>query len=621
MKRKLNTEARRHGGKENKRVFSVPPCLRVELVFWFALLCVLCGQSFALDRSAFVFARYDLEVRVDPAGQAIAARGKILLRNVSSQPQRDASLQISSSLEWRMIQYKGKDLQFVADSYTSDIDHTGALNEAVVTLPYAVPPQGTIELEAGYDGTIARDATRLTRVGTPEAQALHSDWDQIKEPITVVRGAGYVTWYPVAMPAANLSEGTVFSELSAWKESQSASEMKVNFCWVSESDQVAVVANGRLGNVSRQTLDSNEDTTTHAGCSSYQFSHLDTTVPTFAIAEFATLGRPAINVYHLAADNAGAQEYALDAEKVAPFVAGWFGEPREKVAVIELPEKGDAPFESGPMLFTPLTGEHAQIEVRMAHQLEHASFRSPRRWIDEGLAHFAEALWREQEAGRNSAIVYMDGFMAPLQAADPTPFSSSSSSSSSSQTTAPAQARNNKSEITDSLINSGDEILYRIKAMFVWWMLRDMVGDDILRKAISEYQPIQDTRTSYMPGLIQRQTKRDLSWFFDDWVYRDRGLPDFRISAAFPRATLAGSTVVTVTVENAGDAAAEVPVRALVSQGEQSVRVLVPAHGKEIARIQIAGTPTEAIVNDGSVPESDTKNNSMKLETPPKEPR
>ena len=580
-------------------------------------LSVLCGESFSLDRSAFVFARYDLEVRVDPAGQAIAARGKILLRNVSSQPQRDASLQISSSLEWRLLQYNGKDLQFVADSYTSDIDHTGALNEAVVTLPYAVPPQGTVELEAGYDGTIPRDATRLTRVGSPEASALHSDWDQIAEPITAVRGAGYVTWYPVAMPAANLSEGTVFSQLAAWKESQSASEMKVNFCWVSESDQLAVVANAALLNVTRQTLDANEETTTHAGCSRYQFSHLDTTVPTFAIAEFATLGRPAINVYHLAADSAGAQEYALDTEKVAPFLAGWFGPPKEKVAVVELPQKGDAPFESGAMLFTPLAGERAQIEMRMAHQLAHASFRSPRRWIDEGLAHFAETLWREQEAGRNSAIVYMDSFMPPLQAADPTP-SSSSTSSSSSQT--PAQTTSRGSDAANSLINTGDEILYRIKAMFVWWMLRDMVGDDVVRKAIHDYQSIQDTRTSYMPGLIQRQTKRDLSWFFDDWVYRDRGLPDFRVSSAFPRPTLAGAFVVTVTVENTGDAAAEVPVRALVSQGEQSVRILVPAHGKEIARIQIAGTPTETIVNDGSVPESDTKNNSMKI-APPSPPQ
>ena len=120
-----------------------------------------------------------------------------------------------------------------------------------------------------------------------------------------------------------------------------------------------------------------------------------------------------------------------------------------------------------------------------------------------------------------------------------------------------------------------------------------------------------------MPNLIQRQTKRDLAWFFDDWVYRDRGLPDFHVVTAYPRPTLAGAFVVTVTVENLGDCGAEVPVRVLVAEGEEKrERIVVPAHGKEIARIEIPGTPTEVIVNDGSVPESNIKNNSFAVTVP-----
>ena len=92
-------------------------------------------------------------------------------------------LQISSSLNWRSIKAGDKPLQFVAQPYTSDIDHTGALSEAIVTLPETVAPKGTIELEIGYEGVIVLDATRLTRIGAPETTARSTDWDQISSKI------------------------------------------------------------------------------------------------------------------------------------------------------------------------------------------------------------------------------------------------------------------------------------------------------------------------------------------------------------------------------------------------------------------------------------------------------
>jgi len=121
-------------------------------------LCVLCGlQSFALDREAFTFTNYDLDVRVEPEQQRLAARGKLTLRNDSTIPQKNLSLQISSTLDWRSIQFEGKPVQFVSQVYTSDIDHTGALSEAIVTLPQAVPPKGSIGLfnRSHYEDVIA----------------------------------------------------------------------------------------------------------------------------------------------------------------------------------------------------------------------------------------------------------------------------------------------------------------------------------------------------------------------------------------------------------------------------------------------------------------------------------
>src|SRR5215469_3874411 len=129
------------------------------------LLCVLGGfvlPGFALDREAFTFTRYDLNVRVEPEQQRLGVRGKITLRNDSGAPQRNAVLQISSSLNWSSIRMDGQPVEFLTQVFTSDIDHTGALSEAIVTFPRAIDPNQTIDLELGYEGIIPR-----TQLGLP----------------------------------------------------------------------------------------------------------------------------------------------------------------------------------------------------------------------------------------------------------------------------------------------------------------------------------------------------------------------------------------------------------------------------------------------------------------------
>ena len=570
------------------------------------VLCVLCGSAFSVDRTAFTFIHYDLEVRIDPDGHAIAARGKVRLRNDSNAPQRNLTLQISSSLTWRMIELNGNPLEYVSNLYTTDIDHTGAVTEAVVTLPAAVAPQATVELEVGYSGQVTQDAARLTRLGVPGETAVHSDWDRVAEPITAVRGIGYVAWYPVSLSAASMSENTLFPALDDWKRSQHDTSMRVNLCWVGESN-LTVVANGKAEGVTRHALGAGEEAATNTGCSAYTFAPV--AVPSFSIAEYTPLIRPAIDVFHLPPQGPAAQEYALAAEKVLPFETDWFGAPKMKVTVAQLPDVGDAPFESGPLLFTPLVlADRGATQLRMMHQLVHASFTSPRPWIEEGLAHFAQALEREHENGRAAAISYMRTFLPPLQAAEAAVAQVSDARAPASATAAKPNA--------PGLIASTDEVMHRIKAMYVWWMLRDMVGDAALKQALKKYRPAEDKDTAYMPGLIAQASKRNLEWFFDDWLYRDRGLPDFRVDAAFPRATLNGTYVVTLTVANDGDAAAEVLVFARAQGGQHQKKLLVKGKGKAVERIEVPATPTEAVVNDGSVPESNTTNNALAVVAP-----
>lgn len=565
----------------------------------FALVCLLCGfgvNCFALDREAFTFTSYDLNVQIEPAQHRLGVRGKVTLRNDSQATQKIAILQISSSLDWRSIQSGDKPLQFVSQPYTSDVDHSGALSEAIVTLPQPIAPGGTIELEVGYEGVILLDATRLTRIGTPDDAAKSTDWDRIDPNFTAVRGAGYVAWYPIATDVANLSEGdSLFEVLGRLKAREAASKFVVHI-GVSRDEAgqpQKLVVNQALCKVTGETAD--HASLTRADCT---YQPLGLLVPLFVVANYGAVGRPSVVVYNLPTHAVAAESYAAAAENVAPLITDWFGPPHEKATTLDLVDPDAAPFESGPFLLMPLADEDSKLAgLAAAHQLTHAAFVSFRPWIEEGLAHFAQALYLEREKGRPAAIEYMGLHRSALNKIEQ-----------------PTTASRSEDEANRSLVNTTNEELYRSKAMCVWWMLRDMVGDSALKKAIAAYRPEQDKEPSYMPRLIAAQTQRDLEWFFDDWVYRDRRLPDFKVESAFSRKTMTGSFMITITVDNLGTAGAEVPLIVKFTGGEIMRRLEVHAKNKAVIRVETPAAPQEIVVNDGSVPESDATNNTFEIQ-------
>jgi hypothetical protein len=562
-------------------------------------LCVLLASvvnAFALDREAFTFAKYDLNVRIEPEQQRLGVRGTITLRNDSPTPQKIAVLQISSSLSWSSIKAGGKPLQFVLQPYTSDIDHTGALSEAIVTLPETVPPKGTVDLEIAYEGVIVLDATRLTRIGAPEAQANSSDWDQISPKFTAARGLGYVAWYPIATEAADLSEGkNLFEVLGRWRTREIASTMHLQFAIPSGEDEPPeFLVNASTCPIAHEVQ--------HQFAADCTYRLLGTLAPTFVIADYEIVERAGIAVHFLHGHDASANNYADAAEKVIPLITEWFGAARNKAETADLIDPNSAPYESGSLLLTPLTSADPKLAgLTAAHQLTHAAFFSPRPWINEGLAHFAQALYLEQQRGRQAALDYIGLHSSAFAAAD---------QQREKQPAAPPS----EDEVNRSLVNTTDEELYRSKAMCVWWMLRGMLGDQALKKAFASYHPEDDKEPSYMPRLIQAQTQRDLEWFFDDWVYRDRGLPDFKVASAFTRKTLPDGYMLTITVENMGSAGAEVPLTVKFDGGEITKRLVVRGKSNGVIRVEVPKPPEEIVVNDGSVPESDTTNNTFKIE-------
>ena len=568
-------------------------------LYLLAVLCVSCisvVNCFSLDREAFTFTNYDLKVQLDPEQHRLGVRGRITLRNDSQVPQKIAVLQISSSLDWRSVKAGDKVVQFVTQPYASDIDHTGGLSEAIVTLPQPVAPRGTIDLDIAYEGVILLDATRLTRIGAPEDAALSSDWDQISAAFTAVRGAGYVAWYPIATDVANLSEGnSLFEVLGRWKAREKEAHVEIAFSFPDLPSDAAIPIILCGGN---QTSPAAHAANTKSPSGNCSYPILGLSVPAFVSADFQLLQRAEIEVYYLHDHDASAASYADEAEKIVPFITDWFGPQREKARTADLPDPNAATFESGALLLTPLANSDSKLTgMAAAHQLTHAAFLSFRPWIEEGLAHFAQALYVEHEKGRQTALDYMGLHRAA--------FAEIEKSASPSE-----------DEASRSLINTASEELYRSKAMYAWWMLREMVGDAALKKALAAYHAEDDKDPAYMQKLVEKASQRDLQWFFDDWVYHDRGLPDFKVESAFPVKTPNNSYIVTVTVTNSGGAGAEVPVILKSASGDAMKRLEIRAHSKAVTRIEISGTPQEIIVNDGSVPESDLTNNVFKLAIP-----
>jgi len=566
-----------------------------SLVF-FCVLCISGVNCFSLDREAFTITKYDLNVRVEPEQRRLGVRGTITLRNDSAAPLKTAVLQVSSSLSWRSIKAAGKGLEFISQPYTSDIDHTGALSEAIVTLPEAIAPRGTVDLEIGYEGVILLDATRLTRIDTPESAAQSTDWDQISTKFTGVRGAGYVAWYPIATEAASLSDGAeLFEVLGRWRARGAESTMRVQFTVQgNENESPELLVNATTCPVAHQA--GNQFI---ADCS---YRSLGWGVPTFVMANYEVVEQTNVAVHFLPGHDSAAANYAEAAEKTVPLITEWFGAPRSKAETADLADSGAAPFESGSLLLTPLTGIDSKLAgLAAAHQLAHAAFSSPRPWINEGIAHFAQALYLERQTGRQAALDYMGLHRAAFAVVE---------REKEKRTTAPRS----DDEVNRSLVNAFDEELYRSKAMCVWWMLRDMVGDAALKKALASYHPDQDKEPSYMQRLIQAQTRRDLEWFFDDWVYRDRALPDFKVESAFTRKMLPEGYMITITINNLGTAGAEVPVTVKYAGGEVTERLVVRGANKAVIRVEVSHPPEEVVVNDGSVPEPNKTNNVFKID-------
>jgi hypothetical protein len=563
----------------------------------------------ALEREAFTIAKYDLQITLEPEQQRLGARGKITLRNDSGQPQKIAVLQISSSLNWRSIRVDGKAVQYVSQPYTSDIDHTGALSEAIVTLPAEIKPKDSVELEIGYEGVIPLDTTRLTRIGVPEDIAKHSSWDQIGRSFTAVRGAGYVAWYPITTESADFSEGnSLFEVVDRWKKREQDASMKLSLSSNAGIEDAKPIL---LCSGSGYSIDTRGGGP-HSHGAVCEYERLGSVTPALAMADYnENQSKPPLYLFSFAGHEDGAATYSNALEPAMKFVSGWFGQPTAPIAIVDLADPNSAPFESGTLLMASMAAEDSKLAgINLVHELVHSALPSPRPWVYEGLAHFAEAMYRQEQGGRQAALDLLGLHRAA--------FLDSEKEVAAALQKSVGQKIVEPKNLGQPLAGTFDETYYRSKAAYVWWMLRDMIGDDALKQAIGKYRAEDNTDRDpkYVERLIEAAAQRDLAWFFDDWVYRDRGLPDLRVQSVHPWKTEKGAQMFTVTLENLGNAGAEVPLTAVFNGGEITKRIEVHANSTATTRVEVPGTASEIVVNDGSIPEIDLTNNVFKISAP-----
>jgi hypothetical protein len=551
------------------------------------------------ERQAITFLAYDLDVHLQPKEHAMAVRAQITLRNDSASPLRRLPLQLSSTLQWKTVRIAGVPASFTQKLFDSDSDHTGALREAVIALPQPLAPHQSLALDLTYEGTAALSAERLEKIGTPADVAEASDWDRLADDFVGLRGFGNVAWYPVASAPVALGDGAkFFTEAAAerQRQSQATVAMRITEEFFGEAPNLAVL-DGETMTVKPTSLPTAASVPGIVTCS-LPPTRLGLASPSlFLLARTASEG-DGVTVFARPEDAANAQAYMTAAAAVAPLIHHWLGiKPRGPLNIVDLPDGDDAPFEDGDVLFANVRStEASKLTGTLIHSLSHMYFHSPYAWLQEGVPSFMASLWVEQTSGRDAAIQQLDNTRGALSLAEPADMS------------LPAP---------QSLLAARDPVYYRTKATYVFWMLRSIAGDDALAQALQAYQPEADLNGDAFEQLLSRDSHKDLKWFFDDWVYHDRGLPDLSIAGVYPnKASVPGSYIVAVDVANTGTAEAEVPVS--VSSGTTTVteRLRIPAKARISHRFLLQGEPAEVAVNDGTVPEVEASVHKQTLALP-----
>ncbi len=553
------------------------------------------------ERSALTFTAYDLDAHLAPAHSHLAMRAGFTVRNDGAVPLARLVVQISSSLQWERfttVDAKGMvTVPFVQHQLDTDADHTGRATEAILMLSTPLAVGASLELTALYSGEVAQSAQRLERIGAPVGEASYADWDSIAPDGTALRGFGSVLWYPVAAEPVFLGDGAkYFRAVGATKLRQASATVRLRLTveYVGDAPNDAFFCGVRQPLVAvSENADALVADAPGVATAEFEPRLLGFRVPSLFITATAATKADGEVLTAVTDDDAALGRYTAGAQKVQSLLMEWLG--GTPLSSLNILDHAGQPFEDDALLVVPMRdGDPAAVATVLAHSLAHAWFRSSHVWLDEGVAQFMSLLWVERSQGREAAIQQMQEQANALALVEP----------EQDGLAAAVDARG------QSLVDAHDEVYYRTKAAAVLWMLRSVVGDDALKDALQVYRhgSKQEDDAKEFQRVLEKTSGKDLEWFFEDWVYRDRGLPELTVMNIAPRELpLKGGKsagwLVAVEVRNDGDAVAEVPVTVRSGALTATERLRIPGKSRASTRIVFEGVPAEVQVNDGSVPE------------------
>ena len=563
------------------------------------------------ERAAVQITAWDLDVHLTPADAREETRALLTIRNVGMAPLLRVPVQLSSTLRWQTVSGPDGVLAFTEAPVATDADHTGYAQEAVVTLAKPLAPGASVRVSAFYAGTIAQSSARLELLGASPERAANTDWDAIvpttDAAATSLRGFGNVLWYPVAAPTALLGDGNKLFELIGRQRLLglgATMRLRLTVEYTGDPPDAAIL-NGKLKPLAKlnDEQDALIDETHGVATAEYAEAPLGFRLPSlFLTAQHAeTTENQMLSVVSAHAE--AAEPYRAAAELVQPMLTQWLG-PNPLTPLLLLDHAGE-PFEDGAFLAAQLAADARAEDIAPAlvRGLTHAWFQVPgaqNTWLDAGMPELMSLLWLERTSGRGAAIAQLGRNALPLALAEP------------DLSATPAA-------VGQPLTTPSDGAFLRLKAAAVLWQLRDILGNDSFRDAFLVFRhslslnPAAAENDTAFERSLERTSGKDLAWFFNDWVYRDRGLPDLTIVQVTPRALPArpgrnGGYLVAVEVRNDGDAVAEVPV--VVRSGAANAdtlssteRLRILPHSSASTRVLFEGTPETVEVNDGSVPE------------------
>lgn len=560
------------------------------------------------ERSSVEITSLNLDLHLIPADAREEAHATIVVRNSGSAPVTRIPLQLSSTLHWISASVASgaglKPIPFTQSPIATDTDHTGYAQEAVFTLAEPLAAGASLTLSVFYRGEIKQNSDRLELIGAPHNRAAASDWDSIvpttDEISTSLRGFGNVLWYPVAAPTAKFGDGNQLFDLVARERRHNAAEtmrLRLTVEYIGDPPD-SVIFNGMLQSLSRAPDGEDQliDATKGIATADFPAAPIGFRAPSLFLTAQHAITSPDQLVTVVTPQEAAIAPYADAAASLQPVISGLLGRtPRASLLLLD--HAGES-FEDAGFVATSLNAyaDPKALAPALVRALTHVWLNPPSRpvpassfWIEEGLAQYMSLAWTERTQGREAAIGELRHASVLIALAE-----------------SPSTAQ--------PLTEAYSDAFLRLKSAFVFWQLRAILGDELFSKSLTAYRdslalnPALDRNPTAFQKSLEKTSKQDLGWFFDDWVYQDKGLPDLTIVQANPRslpfkAGKSGGYIVAVEVRNDGDTVADVPVTVRAGTLFATERLRISAHGSASTRIIFEGMPESVEVNDGSVPE------------------